>query len=267
MKLNKTQRDQFRKWFESSGLSLREAASLFHTKSHVSVKKWIYDEDAGIHVDTWNDYISPVIFTDETEKESRIPSELKDSYEALKTIMEDKNLFWVTEQNLRNTASIVRDKNSKEPPKKTINFEVEHGALPYIRQKVAAGNGIEILEERYNKRPDMHIMDVHGESMMPTYLDGQQLIAQLFQERIVFGQEHLPVEIVKNMIPEDSVIIYDLNDGGLAMKRVKYKKNKNSWYFILHADNEDWSEYNKFPKIIRKKDDFVIYGKVIGVSK
>ena len=144
-----------------------------------------------------------------------------------------------------------------------ITIQTFKGGLPYIRQQVAAGNGCEILDERYHDRPDMHYLGISGESMEPNFHDGQKIVVQLYQERITFGDQYLSIEEVKSIIPEDSIIIYNLNDSGLSMKRVKYQKNQKSWYFILHADNEEWAEVNDFPRIIRKTDDFEIFGKIV----
>ena len=174
------------------------------------------------------------------------------------------NLYDSLTANLEDVVEAVEPQEEKPEP---IKFEVAEQALPYIRQKISAGNGCEILEERYLKRPDMHFMDVSGVSMAPTYKDGQKVICQLFQERVVFGDDFLPMEIIKNMIPEDSVIIYELNGGGLSMKRAKYKKTNKAWSFILDADNEKWGNENNFPRFIRKGDDFIIYGKIVGASK
>jgi hypothetical protein len=174
------------------------------------------------------------------------------------------NLYDSLTANLEDVVEAVEPQEEKPEP---IKFEVAEQALPYIRQKISAGNGCEILEERYQKRPDMHFMDVSGVSMAPTYKDGQKVICQLFQERVVFGDDFLPMEIIKNMIPEDSVIIYELNGGGLSMKRAKYKKTNKAWSFILDADNEKWGNENNFPRFIRKGDDFIIYGKIVGASK
>jgi hypothetical protein len=174
------------------------------------------------------------------------------------------NLYDSLTANLEDVVEAVEPQEEKPEP---IKFEVAEQALPYIRQKISAGNGCEILEERYLKRPDMHFMDVSGVSMVPTYKDGQKVICQLFQERVVFGDDFLPMEIIKNMIPEDSVIIYELNGGGLSMKRAKYKKTNKAWSFILDADNEKWGNENNFPRFIRKGDDFIIYGKIVGASK
>lgn len=175
-----------------------------------------------------------------------------------------KNLYDSLTANIEDVVEAVEPQQEKQEP---IKFEVAESALPYIRQKISAGNGCEILDERYSQRPDMHFMDISGESMQPTYRDGQKVICQLFQERIVFGDDFLPLDIIKNIIPEDSIIVYELNGMGLSMKRAKYKKNKNSWSFILDADNEQWAQENDYPRFIRKGDDFVIYGKVVGVGK
>ena len=51
------------------------------------------------------------------------------------------------------------------------------------------------------------------------------------------------------------------------MKRVKYENRKNAWYFKLTADNAEWAIANKFNRIIRKTDTFVMFGKVIGKQK
>ncbi|MCM8528225.1 MAG: S24/S26 family peptidase, partial [Lentisphaeraceae bacterium] len=150
-------------------------------------------------------------------------------------------------------------------PEPVIQFEVAESSLPYLRQQVSAGNGVAIVEERFHNRPDMHFMDVHGESMEPTYKDGQKILVQLFQQRVTFGENHIPMEVVKAMIPENTVIIYERNEEGLSMKRVKYEKGsgKEAWYLKLTADNEEWAREVKFKRIVRKTDNFIIYGKVL----
>jgi hypothetical protein len=94
--------------------------------------------------------------------------------------------------------------------------------------------------------------------------NGDKVIVHTFQERVKFGEDHLPLDIVKSLIPEDTVIIYNRNDTGLAMKRVKYQEKKSAWYFKLTADNTEWAKETGFNSIIKKSDDFEIFGKVIG---
>lgn len=263
MKLNKEQQDAIRQWFDESGYSLSEAAKALNAKSHVSVKNWMEKENAGIHNDTYKSEILPKIkkYLNPTPPESTIPDKLKEPYENLKYIYDsDKSQFWITEQFLRNTASVVKDKKMQ---KEIIPFKEKQPSIPYLSQKVSAGNGVELLPERHPVRPDFHYMDVHGESMEPTYRDGQKILIHRFEPRVVFGENDIPIEDVMSLIKEDSVIIYDLNDSGPAMKRVKYQMNEDNWYFILHSDNADWAEVNDFPRVIRKADDFAIYGIVL----
>lgn len=275
MKLNKEQQSAIRQWFEDSGYSLSEAAKSLNAKSHVSVKNWMDKENAGIHNDTYESEILPRIkkYLEPTPAESAIPDKLNEPYKNLKYIYEnDKSQFWITEHFLRNTASVIKDNAFPDKPgikeykpEPTIKFEVAESSLPYLRQKVSAGNGVAIVEERFHDRPDMHFMDVSGDSMLPTYKDGQKILVQLFQQRVTFGENHIPMEIVKAMIPENTVIIYERNDEGLSMKRVKYEKGsgKDAWYLKLTADNVEWAKEFKFRRIIRKTDNFIIYGKVL----
>lgn len=69
------------------------------------------------------------------------------------------------------------------------------------------------------------------------------------------------------MIPEDSIIVYERNGDGRAMKRVKYQDGKNTWYLKLTADNEKWAKENKFNRIVKKGEDFKIIGIVLGKLK
>lgn len=252
------------------GWSKREAAKQMGVTNR-SLLVWL--DGGGISERVYQKRVYPLIkkFLEPTEPEKRIPDQLQEPYNNLKTIFQgDKKQFWIVEQFLRNTASVVKESGKTEPieyPKTdaTVKFEVAESSLPYLRQQVAAGNGMEIIEERFKNRPDMHFMDVYGESMEPNYQHGQKILVQLFQERVTFGENHIPMEVVKAMIPENTIILYSRNDEGLAMKRVKYEKGsgKDSWYLKLTADNEEWAKENKFRRIIRKTDDFVIYGKVL----
>ena len=152
-------------------------------------------------------------------------------------------------------AQTIRELTQEHQP--IINF-------PYLSQEVSAGNGLIPSEEKFGERPDMDILTVSGESMQPAFNNGDKVIVHTFQERVKFGEDHLPLDIVKSLIPEDTVIIYNRNDTGLAMKRVKYQEKKSAWYFKLTADNTEWAKETGFNSIIKKSDDFEIFGKVIG---
>jgi hypothetical protein len=186
-----------------------------------------------------------------SRKELNLVKKIIDSVAELSHISSDKGLDNIQEEE-------------QEP---TINFEVAESSIPYMLQQVSAGNGVEVLDERYHNKQDMQILEVTGESMQPTYEDGERVVVHLFQERVTFGDEHIPIEFVKNIVPEDSIILYNRNDEGLAMKRVKYEKRQEAWYFKLTADNTDWARQNKFKRIVKKTDSFVIFGKVIGKEK
>lgn len=147
-----------------------------------------------------------------------------------------------------------------EAEKQIIDF-------PYLTHKVSAGNGLIPDMVKYDDRPDMDILTVQGESMEPTYKEGEKIIVHVFQEPVRFGEHFLPIEIIKTLIPEGTVIVYDRNESGIAMKRVKYGTGKSTWHFKLTADNEEWAKVEKFNRVIRKGDDFVIYGKVLGKLK
>jgi hypothetical protein len=134
-------------------------------------------------------------------------------------------------------------------------------------QKVAAGNGIDVLPE-FMGRQDMAIIEVSGESMEPKYFDGQELVMQRFFPSLQMGDKYMPHDIMQSTIPEGSIIAYELNGLGLAIKKVSYNiKANGSWHFELHALNKEWAKVNDFPKVIRMKDDFFIIGKIIGVHK
>ena len=253
------------RWMDDEGLTLVHVAEVAKS-SHTSVRRWL--EGAKVRK-KYLDLLLPHLekYSDEKELEKNVPFQIKEAYELLKRTISNKHLTWLATQNLRNIVNtfdaISDDRPQKEEPK-VINFEVAEDAIPYLTQEVSAGNGIEVLEERYHNKPDMHYMTVKGESMEPTYKDGDKIIIQRFFEPVIFGDQHIPIEFVKNIVPEDSVIIYNRNDTGLSMKRVKYENKQNAWYFKLTADNKDWAIEHKFNRIVKKSDDFVIYGKVIG---
>lgn len=148
----------------------------------------------------------------------------------------------------------------KKDDKPLINF-------PHITEKVSAGNGVYDDFEPYGNRPDLALMDVKGESMQPNFNDGEKVVVHLYQTPVVFGNEFLPMSMVKAMIPEDSIIVYERNGDGRAMKQVKYDDGKNTWYLKLTALNTDWAREIKFKRIVKKGEDFKIIGVVLGKLK
>lgn len=134
-------------------------------------------------------------------------------------------------------------------------------------QKVAAGNGIDALPE-FMGRQDMAVLEISGESMEPKFFDGQEVVMQKFFPALQMGNEYVPLDIIRGSIPENSLIAFELNGSGLSVKQVRYKEKKNgSWHLELHALNNEWAKINDFPRVIRMKDEFFIYGKIIGAHK
>jgi len=230
---------------------------------------WKHRRSDTIDINIWRNKIEPKLksYIERAVDEQQYSSDRNPfSYQVTIGVYDDetklklKNLF---EQVSKNLAELVSFNHVEQP---ITPSPIEFSYVD-IENRVSAGNGLIPSEEKYGHRPDMDILTVDGESMSPTFIPGEKIIVHTFQERLTFGDEHLPMDIVKSLIPEDTVIIYNRNDSGLAMKRVKYEQGKGTWYFKLIADNEEWSKENKFVEIIKKTDDFEIFGKVIGKMK
>ncbi|MCM8526956.1 MAG: S24/S26 family peptidase [Lentisphaeraceae bacterium] len=251
-------------WMDDKGLTLMHVAEISKS-SHTSVRRWL--EGAKIRK-KYLDFLLPHLekYIDNKIPESHVPFEIKEAYELLKRSVSNKHLIWLITQNIRNIVNTFKEIEQSKPyqENKIIRFEVAEDAIPFLPQEVSAGNGVEVLEERYHSKPGMHMLKVRGESMQPTYSEGDRVIIQRFIEPIVFGDEHLPLEIIKNMVPENSIIVYNRNDTGLSIKRVKYEKGKNTWYLKLTADNEEWAREERFKRMIKMTDEFIIYGLVVG---
>lgn len=165
------------------------------------------------------------------------------------------NLYEAIENNLGDIIDASKPTDYEDRP--VLNY-------PHLPQKVAAGNGVHDDFIPYGNRPDLALFDVEGESMSPLYKNKEKVVVHLYQEPVVFGNEFLPMNMVMALIPEDSIIVYERNGEGRAMKRVKYNEGKNTWHFKLTAENEEWAKETKFKRIIRKVDDFKIIGTVLG---
>jgi hypothetical protein len=262
MKSNKKIVDALNQLLIDNGWSKSEGARHFNV-SVTAFIKWL--NGGNIRESQWlyvkNDiqkYLNP------TPPESTIPDKLKEPYDNLKYIYEsDKSQFWITEHFLRNTASVVKDKKMQ---KEIIPFkknEVAEEDIPYL--KVSAGGGLinEPIERAYQERSDIDRIGVDGESMEPTFKNGSSVLVHRLTQPVIFGEDYLPEKVVKAIIPDHSVIVYDLNDSGLAMKRIHYKEYKTGWLLVLHSDNKEWGKLNGFPRVLKKGDDLRIYGKVL----
>lgn len=231
--------------------------------SQGTISRWYSGKSKMIKFSAWKE-IEPILrpYLERAINERQFTQELEPftyqltvgAYDDMKKLKLNK-LISEFEKGLNELVSDLQ-----EEPQPVIDF-------PYLSQEVSAGNGLIPSDEKYGERPDLDILTVSGESMEPEFKSGDKVIVHTFQERVTFGEHHLPINIIKSLIPEDTVIIYNRNDTGLAMKRVKYEAGKNTWYFKLTADNTDWAKETKFNQIVKKTDDFVIFGKVVGKVK
>jgi len=248
---------------ESNEIPSNYSLANYLNVSQGTISRWYSGKSQTIKFSAWKD-LEPILrpYLEQAIDEQQFTQELEPfTYQLNIAAYEDskklklKKMVSDFEKGLNELMSEVQ-----EEPQPVIDF-------PYLSQEVSAGNGLIPSEEKYGERPDMDILTVSGESMQPKFMNGEKIIVHTFQERVQFGEHHLPMDIVKSLIPEDTVIIYDRNNTGLAMKRVKYQQGKDTWYFKLTADNTEWAKETKFNRIIKKTDDFVIYGKVVGKVK
>jgi len=138
--------------------------------------------------------------------------------------------------------------------------------------EAAAGTGC-IYDYEYSvanlpKRNDFDVINVNGNSMEPYIKEGSRIVVQRFSEPIDFGELYLPEESVKELVPDGSIVIYNLNDSGLAIKKVRYESHERDggpeWSLYLDALNDEWAGEHDFPKRITMQDRLLIYGKMIG---
>ena len=141
--------------------------------------------------------------------------------------------------------------------------------------KVAAGTGC-LYDYEYSvpamgKRKDIDVVKVVGCSMEPYIKQDSQVIIQRFMEPLDFADLFIPEQAVKSLVPDGAIIIYNLNDSGLAIKKVRYEINekdeKSEWSLYLEALNPTWAEENGFPRRITMQDRLVIFGKMIGEAE
>ena len=141
--------------------------------------------------------------------------------------------------------------------------------------KAAAGNGCfydyEYSVPAMGERKDIDVVGVVGNSMEPFIRQDSRVIIQRFMESLDFADLFIPEQAVKSLVPDGSIIIYNLNDSGLAIKKVRYETHregeKSEWSLYLEALNSTWAKENGFPRRITMQDRLVIFGKMIGQAK
>jgi len=164
----------------------------------------------------------------------------------------------------------------KEKSKK-VKEELYYQPLRYEKEevKVAAGNGC-IYDYEYSvpsigNRKDINVVKVEGESMAPFVEHGSRVVIQRFMEPLSFAELYLPLKAAKTLIPNGSIVIYNLNESGLAIKKVRYESygedKTPQWSLFLEALNDSWGRENNFPRRITMKDHLLIYGKMVGTAE
>ncbi|NRA94154.1 MAG: S24/S26 family peptidase [Psychroserpens sp.] len=234
-----------------------------------TLSRWYSGKAKTIRYDLWKRKLRPQLEDYIQQAEREIQQETPEYHEAKMTFSHNaeikvynesqrirlNNLYEAIENNLGDIIDASKPADHEDKP--VLNY-------PHLPQKVAAGNGVHDDFIPYGNRPDLALFDVEGDSMSPLYKDKEKVVVHLYQQPVVFGNEFLPMNMVMALIPEDSIIVYERNGEGRAMKRVKYNEGKNTWHFKLTADNEDWAKETNFKRIVRKGDDFKIIGTVLG---
>lgn len=166
-------------------------------------------------------------------------------------------------------------KASKEKVKKVKEELYYEPMFQPEEVKAAAGTGCfydyEYSVPAMGGRADIDVVSVIGNSMEPYISEGSKVIIQRFMEPLDFADLFIPEQAVKSLVPDGAIIIYNLNDSGLAIKKVRYESHGNNaqseWSLYLEALNPAWAEENGFPRRITMQDRLVIFGKMIGEAE
>ena len=257
---------------------------------------YIKRKNADILLPLVKDYLEEINKRKEGQGPVKLPQSLEDVIEKIRALHEydpkllnniagflDSTLEFVLkvapplENRRKNPAKIKIKKLSKKAI--ALKQENEDNFYTPIDQpndiEAAAGMGC-IYDYEYavpsmSKRNDIDVINVIGNSMEPYIKEGSRVVVQRFAQPVDFGELYLPEESVKSLVPEGSIVIYNLNDSGLAIKKVRYvtheKDGGPEWSLYLEAVNPEWAQANGFPKRITMQDRLVIYGKMIGQAE
>lgn len=279
----------FRKWFESTGLSFREAGNK-HGVSHATIRTWYQcHPPINIKLHYWEKfetelapYLGMSLSSDDEFSELRLilekckKTDFKLFHHCVKTLKTVANGFLAT-QNTAKQSKEMQLLASEVVQKRALETEFElvpgntspHGYY----ESVAAGSGSLVHETHtmltvkgLEHRKDINIFEVSGESMSPLYKAAHILVVQRFNPPIHLGEEFIEADIARAMAPEGSQCLIELNEEGLMVKTLNYRPRKGGpgWILQLHAENEEWSIENAFPRAVRMEDDLIIYAKVLG---
>ena len=240
-------------------------------------------------------FLDEILAEKEREGANTIPQSIEDIYEKLKLLKDadpkalksfcdllDASLKFAGIFLLDNKKKKVKEKKPakikiKKLTKKALAERLPHDnfytSLDEMEEiEAAAGTGC-YYDYEYSvpvmaDRRDIDVINVVGNSMEPYIREGTRIIVQRFADPIDFEELYLPLDSVKTLVPDGSVVIYNLNDSGLAIKRVRYQIHEYGqgpeWSLYLDALNGEWAEENGFPKRITMQDRLLIYGKMIG---
>jgi len=260
-------------YVEENGFSKSEAARSFNV-SVTAFIKWL--NGGNIRENQWKTEVYPKLKThlEPNPPESRIPDKLSDAYESLKIVSRDKTLFWIAEQFLRNSASVVKDKETQIhlSSKNLRVLEIAEQDAPPYHLEAAAGIGnieqfIPPISFEQAQKMKYERVKVDGESMQPTLKDG----GFYFMKKLEIGHIHIPavekpeieLKTLRTYIKEGSIVMVDLNQSGRTLKRIHYRESSSGTFTIfLVADNEEWGKENGFPRAITRKDELFIYGEI-----
>ena len=120
-------------------------------------------------------------------------------------------------------------KASKEKVKKVKEELYYEPIFQPEEVKAAAGTGCfydyEYSVPAMGGRADIDVVSIIGNSMEPYINEGSKVIIQRFMEPLDFADLFIPEQAVKSLVPDGAIIIYNLNDSGLAIKKVRYESH------------------------------------------
>ena len=275
-------------WAEDKNLSARKIADLLNV-SHPAVGRWmngtkIRDSHKKKLIPHLRKYLS------QEESESSIPNSIREAYDLLKKATDDKLLVWMLTTQIRSAVTAFSELREKElnTPQEPIRYTASEKLkqalkpIPFDEKfetavPAAAGTGI---DEPYisplpipmlqAKGMELQDIKVEGESMEPTLKEG----STVWMKPVPTGALHLPptskpqvpIHMVRTIIPNESIVLVNLNGAGRMLKRIHYEEDKGSWTVFLSADNSDWEKENDFPVVVLREDDLILYGEIVGVE-
>lgn len=298
MKLSKEQAFAFEEWMKVEGHNLTTAGDALGVK-HTTIRRWLIGESSirPTYIPKVLKVIEPYLIKGRVEKEIGLPKRYSEIIENLRSLIgssQEEKVVQMIEAQVYGAVSLAKiidlpvialqeaaPIKATKPSKVTYEFPAlsEFKALGEIGEvhQAAAGFGRIIQEIDPNKvqieglehRKDITLIEVVGESMSPTLENGEFVIVRRFPTPMHFGEGHLSLNAFQVLIGKQELVLFEQPSRfeGLSIKRLNYQGSNDEWGLYLNPDNKEWKKENHFNTLVKKSDDLVIHGIIIGKAK